>query len=80
MQRTKGFTLIELLIVLAIIGILAVTIGNVIFARDGSSSNYQPSRIGSTHTECVGGTLFNVYSNGSKSSINDPQGRAVKCQ
>lgn len=74
-MKTKGFSLIELMIVVAMVGIVATVIFNVVDVRftclDGVN--------GVVETRCINGLQFVVGQNGQSTQVYDTLGRGVAC-
>lgn len=71
-MKNQGFTLIELMIVLAIFGILAAIVGNVVTGGNSVESIL-------SGVQCKAGYKFSVDNNGYAQQIIDENGRAIPC-
>ena len=75
-MKTKGFSLIELMIVVAMVGIVATVIFNVI---NGSASSTSWGVNGVVETRCINGLQFVVGQNGQSTQVYDTLGHGVAC-
>lgn len=78
-MKQRGFTLIELMVVLVMIGIVGITVVNIVMgAAVGSSISWGIN--GMTESRCIEGYKFVISENGQPRQILDELGKGVKCR
>ena len=78
-MKQRGFTLIELMIVIVMIGIVGVTIMNIVMGTAVTSSISWGVN-GMTEGRCIEGYKFIVSERGQARQILDEFGKGVKCE
>lgn len=78
-MQQRGFTLIEMMIVIVIIGIVGLTVMNIVMGvAVGSSVSWGFN--GMMESRCVEGYKFVVDQNGHSRQILDEFGKGVRCE
>lgn len=78
-MQQRGFTLIEMMIVIVIIGIVGLTVMNIVMGvAVGSSVSWGVN--GMMESRCVEGYKFVVDQNGHSRQILDEFGKGVRCE
>ena len=77
-MKQKGFTLIELMIVIVMIGIVGLTIMNIVMGTAvGTSVSWGVN--GMTEVRCIDGYKFVIGEHGQARQMMDELGKGIKC-
>lgn len=79
MVKQKGFTLIELMVVIVMIGIVGITIVNIIMGV-GVGTSVSWGINGVTEVRCIDGYRFVVSENGQARQVLDEFGKGSRCE
>ena len=77
-MKQKGFTLIELMVVIVMIGIVGITIMNIVMGV-GVGTSVSWGINGVTEMRCIDGYKFVVGEHGQARQVMDELGKGVKC-
>jgi prepilin-type N-terminal cleavage/methylation domain-containing protein len=78
-MKQRGFTLIELMIVIVMIGIVGITIMNIVMGTAVSTAVSWGIN-GVTESRCIEGYKFVVSERGQARQVLDEFGKGVRCQ
>lgn len=79
MLKQKGFTLIELMVVFVIVGVVLITIVNIIMGV-GVGTSVSWGINGVTEVRCIDGYRFVVGEHGQARQVLDEFGKGARCE
>lgn len=78
-MKQRGFTLIELMIAIVIVGIVGITVANIVMgAAVGSSVSWGIN--GMTEMRCIDGYKFVIGEHSNPRQVIDEFGKGAKCE